>query len=41
MPELYQFMVKITDSLSRQLFDLRSTITKEACKAISLIAEAF
>ena len=39
LPQIYTFLSKITEALSQQLFDLRSTITKEACKTISLIAE--
>jgi hypothetical protein len=39
MPEIYQFLAKIAEPLSSQLFDLRTIITKEVCKTISLIAE--
>mgnify|MGYP000108323032 CR=1 FL=1 len=39
MPQIYTFLAKVAEPLSQQLFDLRSTITKEACKAISLISE--
>ena len=39
MPQIYQFLQKITEPLSQQLFDLRSTITREACKTISLMSE--
>lgn len=39
MPQIYTFLAKIAEPLSLQLFDLRSTITKEACKTISLISE--
>jgi hypothetical protein len=39
MQQIYQFLGKITEPLSQQLFDLRSAITKETCKTISLISE--
>lgn len=39
MPQIYTFLSKVAEALASQLFDLRSTITKEACKTISLIAE--
>ena len=39
MPQIYQFLAKIIEPLSIQLVDLRSAITKETCKTISLISE--
>lgn len=39
MPQIYIFLQKISEPLSSQLFDLRSSITKEVCKTISLIVE--
>ena len=39
MKEVYVFLAKISDALNIQLFDLRSQITKEACKTVQLIAE--
>jgi hypothetical protein len=39
MPSIYQFLAKIAEPLSQQLLDLRSAITKEVCKTISLMAE--
>jgi hypothetical protein len=39
MQSIYLFLNKIAEPLSDQLFDLRSTITKEVCKTISLMAE--
>ena len=39
MKEVYVFLAKVAEPLSQQLFDLRSQITKEACKTIQLIAE--
>jgi len=39
MPQIYQYLQTISEPLSSQLFDLRSTIIKEACKTICLIAE--
>ena len=39
MPQIYGFLTKIAEPLSAQIFDLRSTITKEACKTVCLIAE--
>ena len=39
MPQIYQFLAKVSEPLAMQLFDLRSAITKEVCKTISLISE--
>lgn len=39
MPQIYTFLQTVSEPLSQQLFDLRSTIIKEACKTISLISE--
>ena len=39
MPQVYALINKIMEPLCNQLFDLRSIITKEACKTISMMAE--
>ena len=39
MPQIYLFLNRVVDALITQLHDLRSVITKEVCKTISLMAE--
>mmetsp|Transcript_27729 Transcript_27729/g.42027 ORF Transcript_27729/g.42027 Transcript_27729/m.42027 type:complete len:160 (+) Transcript_27729:250-729(+) len=39
MIQISQFLAKVVEPLSQQLFDLRSSITREACRTIALIAE--